>query len=96
MDSLFDSADLVIQADALKCHGGYIYPEMYGQAIIMGIISMTAGTIFMMWLGEQIDEYGIGSGISLDNYGRYYCTNAMGVQQLEQCWILQLAPQPVK
>jgi preprotein translocase subunit SecY len=26
---------------------------------------MTAGTTFLMWLGEQIDEYGIGNGISL-------------------------------
>jgi preprotein translocase subunit SecY len=26
---------------------------------------MSAGTIFLMWLGEQIDEYGIGNGISL-------------------------------
>ncbi len=26
---------------------------------------MTAGTIFLMWIGEQIDEYGIGNGISL-------------------------------
>jgi preprotein translocase subunit SecY len=31
----------------------------------MGIVLMTAGTIFMMWLGEQIDEYGIGNGVSL-------------------------------
>src|SRR5262249_7028946 len=29
------------------------------------IACMTAGTIFLMWLGEQIDEYGIGNGISL-------------------------------
>jgi preprotein translocase subunit SecY len=29
------------------------------------IITLTAGTIFLMWLGEQIDEYGIGNGISL-------------------------------
>jgi preprotein translocase subunit SecY len=29
------------------------------------IITMTAGTIFLMWIGEQIDEYGIGNGISL-------------------------------
>src|SRR5207248_4409581 len=29
------------------------------------IMTMTAGTIFLMWLGEQIDEYGIGNGISL-------------------------------
>ncbi len=29
------------------------------------VLIMTAGTIFLMWLGEQIDEYGIGNGISL-------------------------------
>ena len=31
----------------------------------MGIFSLTAGCIFLMWLGEQIDEYGLGNGISL-------------------------------
>ena len=44
---------------------GAIYPGMERVAIIMGVIGMTAGTIFLMWLGEQIDEYGIGNGISL-------------------------------
>src|SRR5262249_4121223 len=29
------------------------------------VLCMTGGTIFLMWLGEQIDEYGIGNGISL-------------------------------
>ncbi len=29
------------------------------------VLTMTAGTVFLMWLGEQIDEYGIGNGISL-------------------------------
>lgn len=29
------------------------------------VIAMTAGTVFLMWIGEQIDEYGIGNGISL-------------------------------
>jgi preprotein translocase subunit SecY len=32
---------------------------------MIAILIMTAGSIFMMWLGEQIDEYGIGNGISL-------------------------------
>ena len=41
------------------------YPGMQREAIIMGVVGMTAGTIFLMWLGEQIDEYGIGNGISL-------------------------------
>lgn len=32
---------------------------------IMTIITLTAGTAFIMWLGEQITERGIGNGISL-------------------------------
>jgi preprotein translocase subunit SecY len=32
---------------------------------IVAILIMTCGTVFLMWLGEQIDEYGIGNGISL-------------------------------
>jgi len=32
---------------------------------ISAIMTMTAGTMFLMWLGEQIDEFGIGNGISL-------------------------------
>jgi preprotein translocase subunit SecY len=42
-----------------------IFTGMKTQAIMMGIVGMTAGTMFLMWLGEQIDEYGIGNGISL-------------------------------
>jgi preprotein translocase subunit SecY len=29
------------------------------------VLIMTTGTLFLMWIGEQIDEYGIGNGISL-------------------------------
>lgn len=32
---------------------------------IVAVMTMTCGTIFLMWLGEQIDEFGIGNGISL-------------------------------
>ncbi len=30
-----------------------------------GIVCLTAGSVFLMWLGEQIDEYGLGNGVSL-------------------------------
>src|SRR5438309_1126590 len=33
--------------------------------IIVTIISLTTGTLFLMWLGDQITERGIGNGISL-------------------------------
>jgi preprotein translocase subunit SecY len=48
--------------------GGYEwYVEGYNGPLywVTGTIILTAGTIFLMWVGEQIDEYGIGNGISL-------------------------------
>ncbi|MDB4671461.1 preprotein translocase subunit SecY [Pirellulaceae bacterium] len=38
---------------------------MYLSWQITCVLIMTCGTVFLMWLGEQIDEYGIGNGISL-------------------------------
>ncbi|MGE4197414.1 MAG: preprotein translocase subunit SecY [Phycisphaerales bacterium] len=32
---------------------------------LTAIGTLTAGTLFLMWLGEQIDKYGIGNGVSL-------------------------------
>jgi preprotein translocase subunit SecY len=32
---------------------------------LTAVLTMTCGTIFLMWIGEQIDEFGIGNGISL-------------------------------
>jgi len=32
---------------------------------ICAVAALTAGSVFLMWLGEQIDEYGLGNGISL-------------------------------
>lgn len=56
-------------------HGtGLVYPDYsdwasnFGATLsfwLIGVFGMTAGTLFLMWLGEQIDEYGIGNGVSL-------------------------------
>lgn len=52
---------------------GIIVPEM-GDVQILGfswlfyltiMVTMTAGTLFLMWVGEQISEKGVGNGISL-------------------------------
>ncbi len=32
---------------------------------VMGVAALTAGTVFLMWLGEQIDRHGIGNGVSM-------------------------------
>lgn len=33
--------------------------------IIIVMVALTAGTMFIMWLGEQITEHGVGNGVSL-------------------------------
>ncbi len=35
---------------------------------LMTILTLTAGTVFLMWLGEQLTEKGIGNGISMIIY----------------------------
>ncbi|MCE9618553.1 MAG: preprotein translocase subunit SecY [Planctomycetes bacterium] len=32
---------------------------------VAGFSALTAGSLFLMWLGEQIDKYGIGNGVSI-------------------------------
>ena len=46
---------------------GLVYKEYQGTPLfmLMGVLGLTTGTIFLMWLGEQVDEYGIGNGVSL-------------------------------
>jgi len=46
---------------------GLVYKEYQGTLLfwLMGVLGLTTGTMFLMWLGEQVDEYGIGNGISL-------------------------------
>jgi len=64
------------------------------------ILSLTAGTMFLVWLGERITEHGIGNGISIiifggivagmpQNIGRSYLST--GVGGLIQLVILFLA-----
>ena len=41
--------------------GAWFYPGFY----VPALIGLTCGTVFLMWIGEQITEYGVGNGISL-------------------------------
>ncbi len=44
-----------------------VYPKYQNTFLFWacGVTALTSGTVFLMWLGEQIDKYGIGNGISL-------------------------------
>jgi len=46
--------------------GGLVDPDIPVALFFMtSVIAMTAGTIFLMWIGERITENGIGSGVSM-------------------------------
>ncbi|MCD8375741.1 MAG: preprotein translocase subunit SecY [Oscillospiraceae bacterium] len=50
----------------IKSYGLITVPDGYGVwAAIVIIASFTAGSAFLMWLGEQITEFGVGNGISI-------------------------------
>jgi preprotein translocase subunit SecY len=56
-----------VRLESLNASGvSIVPPQVQGFGFMMStIIVLTTGTMFMMWLGEQITERGIGNGISL-------------------------------
>lgn len=64
--SLFWMSQLASSNNMFGAGASLILPEYRGwYFILIGTITMTAGTILLMWIGEQIDEYGVGNGVSL-------------------------------
>jgi preprotein translocase subunit SecY len=65
--SAMQSWGVTIKLASINVEGQSIIPPgVHGFGWVLStIIILTAGTIFMMWLGEQITEKGIGNGISL-------------------------------
>ena len=51
-------------AFALQGQGTVVLAPGFG-FIFTAVVTLTAGTVFLMWLGEQITERGVGNGISL-------------------------------
>ncbi len=58
-----------------------IIPETWW-ATAMIVITLTTGTIFVMWLGEQITERGVGNGISLLIFAGIVIGLPSGLQQI--------------
>lgn len=59
---------------------------VFAAAVI--ILAFTAGTALMMWLGEQINQYGIGNGISILLFGGIVARMPVTISQLGQYWEL--------
>ena len=59
--ALFQSLGIAM---ALEASAGLVIEPGFGFRIT-SVVSLTAGTMFLMWLGEQITERGLGNGISI-------------------------------
>ena len=59
--ALFQSLGIAV---ALEASQGLVINPGFGFRLT-AVVSLTAGTMFLMWLGEQITERGLGNGISI-------------------------------
>ncbi|NDC60876.1 MAG: preprotein translocase subunit SecY [Betaproteobacteria bacterium] len=59
--ALFQSLGIAM---ALESSAGLVISPGFGFRLT-SMVSLTAGTMFLMWLGEQITERGLGNGISI-------------------------------
>ncbi len=59
--ALFQSLSIAV---ALESSAGLVISPGFGFRLT-AVFTLTAGTMFLMWLGEQITERGLGNGISL-------------------------------
>ena len=64
--SIIQGFGISVGLESMSAPGGAAVVIQTGWAFrLMTVITLTAGTAFIMWLGEQITERGIGNGISL-------------------------------
>jgi len=63
--ALFQSLGIAL---ALESSAGLVINPGFGFRM-SAVVSLTAGTMFLMWLGEQISERGLGNGISILIFG---------------------------
>ena len=64
--AIFQSAGIAVALQNSGANNGI--PVVYSPGmgfIVTAVIALTAGTMFLMWMGEQITERGIGNGVSL-------------------------------
>ena len=64
--ALVQSMGIAVYLERMTLSGGHSIVSSPGLAFkLMTVLTLTTGTAFIMWLGEQITERGIGNGMSL-------------------------------
>src|SRR3546814_19739309 len=64
--SIFQAAGIATALQSGGATGGIQAVYSQGTGFIMtAVVALTAGTMFMLWVGEQVNERGGGNGVSL-------------------------------
>jgi len=64
--SMIQGFGIAVGLERMSGPGGAMVVPVGGWGFrLLAVVTLTAGTAFLMWLGEQITERGIGNGISL-------------------------------
>jgi preprotein translocase subunit SecY len=63
--SIFQGSAISLWLEGLNWQGMAVVTTPGWGFRLMTILTLTAGTAFIMWLGEKITEFGVGNGISL-------------------------------
>ena len=63
--SAIQAMGIAVGLEGMQISGAPVVPTPGWPFRLMTTITLTGGTMFIMWLGEQISERGIGNGISL-------------------------------
>ncbi|MBN2206951.1 MAG: preprotein translocase subunit SecY, partial [Candidatus Aminicenantes bacterium] len=80
---LIQGAGISLLLESLKSPGGAsIVPHPGLGFKALTVLTLTTGTVFVMWLGEQISERGIGNGISLIIFAGIVVDLPRGLQSL--------------
>jgi preprotein translocase subunit SecY len=80
---LIQAMGISVFLEALRSPGGArIVPNPGIGFKLLTILTLTTGTIFIMWLGEQISERGIGNGISLIIFAGIVVSLPRGLQSV--------------
>lgn len=80
---LIQGTGIALLLESLKSPGGAPIVPNPGLAFkALSVLTLTTGTVFVMWLGEQISERGIGNGISLIIFAGIVVDLPRGLQSL--------------
>lgn len=70
-------------AVGLQSQPNLVYSELPGWFFVLStVVSLTGGTLFLMWLGEQITSRGVGNGVSLIIFAGIVAALPRGLGQL--------------